>query len=33
VAQVDLTMTDEFPLAEAFVVISALPEKGEDAKL
>jgi hypothetical protein len=26
-------MTDEFPLAEAFVVISALPEKGEDAKL
>jgi holo-[acyl-carrier protein] synthase len=25
-ARVDLTMTDEFPLAEAFVVISALPE-------
>jgi len=24
-ARVDLTMTDEFPLAEAFVVISALP--------
>lgn len=24
-ARVDLTMTDEFPLAEAFVVISAVP--------
>ena len=24
--QIDLTITDEYPLAEAFVVISALPE-------
>ena len=33
VAHVDLTMTDEFPLAEAVVIISALPAKSEDAKL
>jgi holo-[acyl-carrier protein] synthase len=32
-ARVDLTMTDEFPMAEALVVISALPVKSEDAKL
>ncbi len=25
-AQIDLTITDEFPLAEAFVIISALPQ-------
>jgi holo-[acyl-carrier protein] synthase len=25
--QVDLTMTDEYPIAEAFVIISAIPDK------
>lgn len=28
-AQIDLTITDEFPLAEAFVVITALPIAGD----
>ena len=32
-ARIDLTMTDEFPLAEAFVVISALPLNRDDAKV
>lgn len=27
VAQIDLTITDDFPLAQAFVIISAEPEK------
>ena len=26
VAQIDLTITDDFPMAQAFVIISALPE-------
>jgi len=26
-AQIDLALTDEYPLAQAFVVISALPRK------
>jgi holo-[acyl-carrier protein] synthase len=25
VAQIDLTVTDEYPLAQAFVIISAVP--------
>ena len=28
-ARIDLTLTDDFPLAEAVVIISGLPEKGE----
>ncbi len=27
VAQIDLTITDDFPLAQAFVIISAVPQK------
>jgi len=27
-AKIDLTLTDDFPLAQAIVIISALPEKG-----
>ena len=27
-AQVELTLTDEYPLAEAFVIITAVPEGG-----
>lgn len=27
-ARIDLTLTDEYPLAEAVVIISAVPEKG-----
>ena len=27
-ARIDLTLTDEYPLAEAVVIISALPDKG-----
>lgn len=29
-AQIDLTITDDFPLAQAFVIISALPSAGRD---
>jgi holo-[acyl-carrier protein] synthase len=28
-ARIDLTLTDDFPLAEAVVIISGLPEKGD----
>ena len=28
-ARIDLTLTDDFPLAEAIVIISGLPEKGD----
>jgi holo-[acyl-carrier protein] synthase len=28
VARIDLTLTDDFPMAEAIVIITALPEKG-----
>lgn len=28
-ARIDLTLTDDFPLASAIVIISALPEKGD----
>jgi holo-[acyl-carrier protein] synthase len=31
--RLDLTMTDEYPLAEAFVIISALPAKADDARV
>lgn len=27
-AKIDLTLTDEYPLAEAIVIVSALPDKG-----
>ncbi|MEA3021674.1 MAG: hypothetical protein QOK01_526, partial [Alphaproteobacteria bacterium] len=27
-AQIDLALTDEYPLAQAFVVISAMPREG-----
>ncbi len=29
-AQIDLTITDDFPLAQAIVIISAVPEKTKD---
>jgi holo-[acyl-carrier protein] synthase len=29
--QIDVTLTDEFPLAQAFVIISAVPGQGEQA--
>jgi holo-[acyl-carrier protein] synthase len=29
IARIDLTLTDEYPLAEAVVIISALPEKAD----
>ena len=29
-AQIDLTITDDFPLAQAIVIISAVPEKTPD---
>lgn len=29
-ARIDLTLTDDYPLAQAIVIISALPEKGFD---
>ena len=29
-AQIDLTITDDFPLAQAIVIISAVPEKAKD---
>jgi len=29
VARIDLTLTDEYPLAQAFVIITAMPEKGD----
>src|SRR6202789_4713951 len=29
-AQIDLTITDDFPLAQAIVIISAVPEKPKD---
>jgi holo-[acyl-carrier protein] synthase len=28
-AQIDVTITDDYPLAQAFVIISAVPEGGE----
>jgi holo-[acyl-carrier protein] synthase len=31
-AQIDLTITDELPMAEAFIIISAVPEKDADLK-
>jgi hypothetical protein len=31
VAQIDLALTDEYPLAQAFVVISAMPTGGAGA--
>ena len=33
VARIDLTITDEFPLAQAFVIISAVPVPEGDAKV
>ncbi len=34
VAQIDITITDDYPLAQAFVIISALPEAlGQDSSL
>jgi hypothetical protein len=30
VAQIDLTITDDFPLAQAFVIISAVPLAGSE---
>ena len=32
VAQIDLTMTDDFPLAQAFVIISAVPAADPEPK-
>lgn len=32
-ARIDLTITDEFPLAQAIVIISALPEPDESGRL
>ena len=29
-AQIDLTITDDFPLAQAIVIISAVPQKAKD---
>jgi holo-[acyl-carrier protein] synthase len=30
IAQIDLSITDDFPLAQAIVIISAVPEKAKD---
>jgi holo-[acyl-carrier protein] synthase len=30
-AQIDLSITDEYPLAQAFVIISAVPERGQES--
>jgi holo-[acyl-carrier protein] synthase len=29
-AQIDLTITDDFPTAQAIVIISAVPQEGQD---
>jgi holo-[acyl-carrier protein] synthase len=31
-AQIDITITDDYPLAQAFVVISAIPQAFANAK-